>query len=425
MRSSPPTNGVYRKTELESGVRIVTEAMPHVRSLAIGFWFDTGSRDEPEELAGISHYLEHMNFKGTKDRSSQSIVRQVEGRGGHLNAFTSQENTCFYARVISEHLTNTVDVLADITQNSVYAEGEVDRERGVILEELKNVEDTPDEWVFDHFMQQMFPDHPMGRPVIGTRQALAKIGSKALHDYRARRYNGSRIIVAAAGHLNHDNLIKLLERRLKAESSDGSIRTLPATPESASTKLEVKTTTQQAHLVWGCRSYPYDNPHKYPLMILNTLLGGGASSRLFQNIREKHGLAYSVYSFHSNYSDCGVFGVYAGCEPKHAENTLSLVEKEIRQLTKAPISKRELTHYRDQLKGSLLLGLESPSSCMHRLAKMEMNTGKWYSVDEVVKQIDAVTPEQIHEVALELFEKQACYTTLLLPNGKPKRTTSA
>jgi len=416
MKSVPIKNGDYRRTELESGVRVVTETMPHVRSLALGLWFDTGSRDEPEQLAGISHYLEHMNFKGTASRSAQAIVRQIEGRGGHLNAFTAQEVTCFYARVIAEHLPNAVDVLTDMTQNSLYDQAEVDRERGVILEELKNVEDTPDEWIFDHFMAQIFPNHPMGRPVIGTRDALARISHDSLHAYRAARYNGSRTIVVAAGFLDHNHLVRLIERRLKAEASTEGPRIQVTAPIGSPQRVEVPTTTQQTHICWGCRSFPYDDERKYPLMILNTLLGGGASSRLFQNIREKHGLAYSVFTFNSNYSDSGLFGVYAGTEPKKAEKTISLIEKEVRELVKKPISSRELNHFRDQLKGGLLLGLESPSSCMHRLAKMEMYTGKWYTVDEVVAKINAVTAEEIQEVARDLFERQPTFTTVLHPN---------
>jgi len=409
-------NGDYRRTVLESGVRVVTETMPHVRSLAIGLWFDTGSRDEPEELAGISHFLEHMNFKGTPSRGAQAIVRQIEGRGGHLNAFTAQEVTCFHARVISEHLTNAVDVLTDLTQNSLYDDEEVNRERGVIIEELKNVEDTPDEWIFDHFIGQAFPDHPMGRPVIGTREAIARINHDSLRDYRARRYNGSRTLVVAAGFLDHNKLVKLVERRLKSEGSNDGPRQKVTDEAPSPKRLEVRTTTQQTHLCWGARSFQYNDERKYPLMVLNTLLGGGASSRLFQNIREKHGLAYSVFTFNSNYSDAGVFGVYAGTEPKNAEKTLRLIEKEVHELVRKPISPRELNHYRDQLKGGLLLGLESPSSCMHRLAKMEMYTGNWYQVDEVVKRIDAVTVEEVQEVAKDLFERQETFTTILMPN---------
>jgi predicted Zn-dependent peptidase len=400
---------------LENGVRIVTETMPHVRSLAIGIWFDTGSRDEPEELAGISHFLEHMNFKGTAKRSALVIPRQIEGKGGHLNAFTGQEVTCFYARVISQHLNDAVDVLSDMTQNSLFDQAELDRERDVILEELKNNEDTPDELVFDHFMSQVFEGDSMGRPVIGTREALARINQPELKAYRAARYGGSRVVIVAAGYLDHDRLVRMISKRFIGDIEESLDRNPVSMLKVESPRRDFYTTTQQTHIVWGCRSYPYHDSRKYGLMVLNTLLGGGASSRLFQRIRERHGLAYSVYSFLSNHSDCGVFGVYAGTEPKKAEKTLSLIEKEIKSLVKTPVSKRELTHYKEQLKGSLLLGLESPSSMMHRLAKMEMYTGQWYSIDDVVKELDKVTSEQIQEIAIDLFEANPTCTTMLMP----------
>ncbi len=414
-KSAPIPNGIYQKTQLESGVRVVTETMPHVRSLAIGIWFDTGSRDEPEQLAGISHYLEHMNFKGTPTRSAAVIPRQIEGRGGHLNAFTGPETTCFYARVISEHLRDAVDVLSDITQNSLYEAEEVDRERGVILEELKNNEDTPDELVFDHFMSEVFVGDPLGRPVIGTREALARIDQSALRSYRADRYNGSRVLVVAAGYLDHDRLARMIAARFRREGSNGQVSRTLAPQIEKSMRRDFFTTTQQTHIVLGCRSFGYDDERKYPLMALNALLGGGASSRLFQRIREHHGLAYSVYTFLNNLGDTGIFGVYAGTEPKRAEKTVTLIEKEIRLICREPISHREISHFKEQLKGSLLLGLESPSSMMHRLAKMELYTGQWFSIDDVVRKIDAVTPEMVQEIARDLFERQPTITTILKP----------
>ena len=415
-KAVPIPNGIYRKTQLESGVRIVTETMPHVRSLAIGIWFDTGSRDEPAQLAGISHYLEHMNFKGTPTRSAAVIPRQIEGRGGHLNAFTGPETTCFYARVISEHLRDAVDVLSDITQNSLYEAVEVERERGVILEELKNNEDTPDGLVFDHFMSEVFAGDPLGRPVIGTREALARIDQSALRNYRASRYNGSRILVVAAGYLDHDRLVKMISSRFRKEETTNDTPRVIAPIDSRVLRHEHSTTTQQTHIVLGCRSIAYNDERKYPLMVLNVLLGGGASSRLFQRIRERHGLAYSVYTFMNNLGDTGIFGVYAGTEPKRAEKALALVEKEIRLVCREPISKREISHFKEQLKGSLLLGLESPSSMMHRLAKMELYTGQWFPIDEVVKRIDAVTPEMVQEIAKDLLERQPTFITMLKPN---------
>lgn len=409
-------DGVYRKTILDNGVRIVTEDMPGMRSLALGMWFDTGSRDEPEEFSGISHFLEHMNFKGTERRSAAAIARQIEGRGGHLNAFTSKETTCFFARIIDDQLPVAVDVLADIAQHSKYADDEVNRERGVILEELKNVEDTPDEWVFDHFIEQLFNGHSMARPVLGIRQSLLNITRATLVSYRSQRYTTSRAVVAAAGRIDHQRLARLVERRLNSSANEVAVRLAPPPVKAQNRRREVKTNTQQTHICWGCRAYDYKDKRKWILLVLNTLLGGGMSSRLFQSIREKYGLAYSVYSFMETYFDTGVFGVYAGTEPKQAERALQLIQSEARDLVRQPISQRELNFNKDQLKGSLLIGLESPTSRMHRLAKMELYTGRWISLDEVKALIDAVTIEDIRRTAKELFEERPLFTVMLLPN---------
>ena len=406
----------YQRTILDNGVRIVTETMPHVRSLATGFWFITGSRDESDDLAGIAHYLEHMNFKGTSRRSAGVIAREIEGRGGHLNAFTSKELTCYYARVVDEQLPRAVDVLADITHHSLYNPDEVEKERKVIIEELKSVEDSPDELIFEHFISHVFDGHPMGRSVLGTRESLSNINHDRLLNYSSERYNGPRVVIAAAGRLNHNRLARMIERRIKRKSSVQQIRTSPEEPEMGYHRLNSHTNTQQAHIIWGCRGLTYNDPRKYDLLVLNTLLGGGMSSRLFQRIRERHGLAYSVYSFLETYLDTGIFGVYAGTEPQQAEKTLALIVKELRELVRRPVSTRELQRTKDQLKGYLMLGLESPNSRMHRLARMEIYYNDWLPIDDVIASIDAVTSDDILAVAGSLFEQQATYTNILFPN---------
>jgi len=408
-------NGSYRRTVLDNSVRIVSESIPHVRSLAIGIWFDSGSRDEPGNLSGISHFLEHMNFKGTERRSAVRIAREIEGRGGSLNAFTSKEVTCFFARVVDEQLSRAVDVLSDITLYSTYNQEEIDRERGVILEEMKQIEDTPDDLVFEHFWKEIYPDHPLGAPVIGLRDTLETFDRDKLVDYRAQRYNGSRVVISAAGNLDHKRLVKMIERRFVLDPVDVPERKAPDIPAVKNYREDHHTTTQQAHIIWGCRSFNYADERKYPLFVLNTLLGGGMSSRLFQNIREKHGLAYSVYSFLNTYLDSGLFGVYAGTDPAKAEDTLKLIKKELNKVARKPISDRELNRIKDQLKGSLLLGLESSGSRMHRLAKMEIYTGKHRTLDDVIERINSVTAEDVQNVARKLFKEQASFTTVMLP----------
>ncbi|MBM3329158.1 MAG: insulinase family protein [Calditrichaeota bacterium] len=410
------SNG-YRKTTLPNGLRIVTEDMPSVRSLSIGVYYDTGSRDEPEDLSGISHFLEHMNFKGTKRRSAAAIARAIEGRGGHLNAFTSKESTCFYAHIVQDQLPVAVDVLLDMTAHSLYDSDEVNRERGVILEELKNVEDTPDDIVFEHFMAQVYRGHPLERPVLGTREALARIDHSALIAYRDRHYLNGRTVIVAAGRIDHDWLVQLVQRRIGGGADNGlPPRATPPPPNETTSRQDLKTTTQQTHIVIGCRSFRYQDERKYALLVLNTILGGGMSSRLFQRVRERHGLAYSVYSFNDTYEDTGVFGVYAGTEPKRAEKALRLIQREIDDLTARPVSKRELNFNKDQLKGSLLLSLESPTSRMQRIAKMEIYTGRMYSLDEVTLRIEGVTADDVQAVARTLFLDQPMLTTTLRPN---------
>ena len=406
----------YSKTVLENGVRIVTDSIPHVRSLAIGFWFDTGSRDEPTELAGIAHFLEHMNFKGTKWRTAAKIAREIEGKGGHLNAFTSKELTCYHAHVTDDNLVTSVDLLADITGHSVFDKQEMELERGVILEELKSVEDTPDELIFEHFVDQVFNPHSLGRPIIGNRDTISSIMPDNLHSYIDGYYGGSSLVIAAAGNLDHDRLVRLLSKRLSTNTYQEIERTPPKSNGNGFSRKDFHTTTQQTHIAFGCKGLNYANEDKYALLILVTLLGGGMSSRLFQQIREKHGMAYTVYAFMESYRDTGLFGVYAGTLPEKAEKALAMIQKEIRKISRTPVSQRELNRTKDQLKGNLKLGLESPSSRMHRLAKMELLMNKWVGIDEIIDKIDAVTAEDILTVANRLFVDQDTCVTVLMPN---------
>ena len=405
----------YKKTTLDNGVRILSERMPGIRSLAIGFWYDTGSRDEPDDIAGISHFLEHMNFKGTPKRSPAAIARQIEGRGGHLNAYTSKEITCFHARIIDQHLARAVDVLSDITQNSLLDQTELSRERDVIIEELKSVEDTPDELVFEHFIAQLYRSHPMGRSVLGTRDSLACINSEIMRSYRDKHYTGSHVVISAVGNVDHNRLATMIERRFRDHEAPTRKR-VPSDIPGNKNRQDLHTNTQQAHICWGCRGLNYRHKDKYILLVMNTLLGGGMSSRLFQHIREKHGMAYSVFSFIETYQDTGIFGIYAGTEPGRAEEAHKLIEKEIRDLVRKSVSARELQRIKDQLKGNLLLGFESPSARIHRLAKMEIYTVEFKPIDNVVAMIDEVEAADIQRIAGNLFEEQPVFTTILWPN---------
>ncbi len=406
----------YKKTVLDNGVRIITESLSHIRSLSIGFWFDTGSRDEPDELSGIAHFLEHMNFKGTPKRNAVQIAREIEGRGGHLNAFTSKEATCYLVRVIDEQLPRALEVLSDITRNSIFDPDEIDRERNVILEELKNMEDTPDDVVFEYFYNQVFKPHSLSRSVLGNRESLQSINRRHLLDYTRRRYHGNRPVIVAAGHLNHDRFVKMIERRFPNETGDEQIRLAPSSNGKMDDIQYRKMPTQQAHIVIGCHGLPYSDRRKYTLLVLSTLFGGGMSSRLFQTIREKLGLAYTVFSFMETYRDTGLFGIYAGTLPERADDTHNEILNEVKKLIQKPIGIRELNRTKDQLKGNLILGLESPNVRMHRLAKLELNGEKFQPIDDIIAKIDAVEVDDIAELADELFNNRSVFTTMLLPN---------
>jgi len=413
----PGSNGHegYEKSVLSNGVRVITEVMPQVRSLALGFWFNVGSRDEPEGLCGISHFLEHMNFKGTPRRNAAAIVRAIEERGGHLNAFTSKEVTCFHVRAIDSQLARTVDVIADITQNSIYDPEELERERRVILEELKSTEDSPDEWALEQFVRQVFGRHAMGQMIIGRRETISAIGHDQLIGYRTDNYCGNRLVIAASGSLDHKTVVKLVEHALSHKPGSPPKRVKPRNSKSGAVRQDLHSNTQQAHICWGCRSLPFDDPRKYALLTMNTILGGGASSRLFQRIRERNGLAYSVYSFLDSFFDTGMFGVYAGTEPKQAEKALRLIVKTVTELAEKSVPAAELKRTQDQLKGSLMLSLESPSARMHRLARLELHTGGFRPLEEVITQIEAVTSDDIKRLAEDLFMESTTYTTVLWP----------
>ncbi len=409
------TKSTFQKTELDNGIRVVTESIPHLRSLALGFWFDTGSRDETDDVAGIAHFIEHMMFKGTKKRNSIRIAREIEGKGGHLNAYTSREVTCYYARVIDEQASCAVDVLSDITFNSLFNPIEVDRERDVIVEELKAMEDTPDDIVYEYFSEHAFKKHPLGRTTLGTRDTLAAITSDTLINYAMDHYTKPRIVISAAGNVNHARLVKMVERRIPKSSGIEQIRTTPPSVEKSFSRQDVYTTTQQSHIIWGCRGLTYFDPQKYVLYVLSTILGGGMSSRLFQTIREKHGLAYTVYSFSESYHDSGLFGIYAGTQPENVEKSLKLIRKEVQKIATKPVSRNELARIKAQLKGNLMLGLESPNARMHRLAKLELHNEDWKPIDHVISQIDAVTAEDVQSLSHQLFEEQGTFSTILHP----------
>jgi predicted Zn-dependent peptidase len=400
-----------RRTVLPGGLRVVTESMPTVRSVAFGIWVGVGSRDETPSLAGSSHFLEHLLFKGTKRRNALDIAAVMDAVGGEMNAFTAKEYTCYYARVLDTDLPLAVDVVSDMVTSSLLTTDDFESERGVILEEIAMHDDAPDDIVHDAFARAIFGDHPLGRPVLGTVDSISAVSRGSVHGYYRRRYKASQMVVAVAGNIEHNHVVRLVR---KAFQDTGLLDVTgdPAGPRRASSRSGpaflggvnvTRRPTEQANLVLGTGGLARSDERRFALGILNNALGGGMSSRLFQEVRERRGLAYSVYSYHSQYADTGLFGVYAGCAPSRVTEVLSLCREQVDAVAKDGITAEEIARGKGQLKGSLVLGLEDTSSRMSRLGKGELVYGEQLTVDEVIARIDAVTADDVREVAAEVL----------------------
>ncbi|MBF0527933.1 MAG: insulinase family protein [Deltaproteobacteria bacterium] len=405
---------MYQKTDLENRLRIVTERIDHVKSASLGVWVNVGSRDELSGEEGISHLLEHMIFKGTARRSALEIAKEIDQIGGMSNAFTSKEFTCFHAKVMSDHLPLVADLLTDIFLHSRFAEDDLEKELQVILQEIHMVEDTPDELVHVLFAQQMWPDDPLGRPVMGTMESVAAIGPQDIRRYLARTYLPPRIVISAAGDIHHQEVVDLVAPAFTKLPGDAapeeSLRPKAATGVKVySKKLE------QVHLCLGAEFPDVMDPKRYTAALLNVLLGGNMSSRLFQEIREKRGLAYSVFSFFSAYLNTGVLGVYAGVEPKQAVETVELILAELTKFRNGELSGSELKAAQEHLKGSIILGSESVDNRMTRLAKNELTYRRNIEFDEVLATINHVTADQVISLANEYLQPEKLALTILGP----------
>jgi predicted Zn-dependent peptidase len=408
-------NAVYNKTVLPGGVRVLSEQIPHVRSVSVGLWVQVGTRDENPIHNGISHFIEHMMFKGTARRSAKEIAECLETVGGHINAFTGKELTCYYCHVLDENLPLAVDVLSDILVNSQFEDKEILRENSVVVEEINAVEDDPEDLVHDYFHRDLFPSHALGFSTLGTREIVESLTRDQLLAYSKSHYTQSRLVLAAAGNVHHQELCDLIANSpLHALPMNGvrQVTTpLPASPIHTSKE----DSCAQAHLCVGTRGLPFDDPRKYSLLLLNTLLGGGMSSRLFQTIREQHGLAYNVFSFLDFMLDTGVFGVYVGTDGDNLGKVKELLHTEFRQVLENGVGEDELQRTKSQLKGSLMLGLESTSSRMNRLAKMEIYLNRYYTLDDVIAGIDAANMQELVDLAKLVLDDSTQTTTLIKP----------
>ncbi len=394
---------IIERACLPNGIRIVTEAMPHVRSVSLGVWVGTGSRIERGAENGISHFIEHMVFKGTKHRSAEDIARSVDSVGGGLDAFTSKELVSFNTKVMDEHLPLALDILADLVLNPLFRGEDIEKEKGVILEEIKMEADQPEFVLHETFISNFWKGHGLGRPILGTKETVKKFSPEMLFEYFNRVYSPKNILITAAGNLEHDEIVRLVRSHF-ADLVPGDTLLPDSVPKPhAPIVLKKKESLEQVHIAMGVPSYPLAHSMRFPLYVLNTVLGGGMSSRLFQNIREKRGLAYAVYSELNLFSDTGCLTVYAGTAVETAEQVIKSVVEELRALKSDLIGVDELRRAKDHLKGSLMLSLESTSSRMSNLARQELYFDRFMSLDEMLESIESVTREEVQQIACEFF----------------------
>jgi len=402
-----------RRQTLPNGMTIITEQMSHIRSASIGIWLQTGSRDEAPEWNGISHFIEHMVFKGTKHRTAEEIARQVDSIGGNMDAFTAKECICFNVKVLDEHVPTALDILSDLVLNPVFDANDIARERGVIMEEIKMDEDNPDYLVHEIFTQNFWKDHPLGKPILGTKETVKRFEREPILDAYAHRFAPGNIIVSAAGHLDHDRFVELVTSHFRQMKpmSNGFHSTQPKIVSRI--VLRNKKALEQVQLCIGVPCHPIAHEKRHAGYILNTLLGGGMSSRLFQNIRERQGLAYSIYSDLNPYRDTGCLAVYAGTSLASAAKVVQSVVSEFHKLKTEPVTEEELRRSKAQLKGSLMLSLESSTARMSNLARQEMYFDRYYDLDELIEKIEGVTAEDLTSLANEFFKTESVAVTAL------------
>jgi predicted Zn-dependent peptidase len=408
-----------RKTVLPGGLRVVTESLPSVRSVALGIWVGVGSRDEDQAHAGATHYLEHLLFKGTRQRTALDISAAMDAVGGELNAFTGKEYTCYYARVLDADLPLAIDVLSDMVTSSLIEPKDVDAERNVVLEEIAMNDDDPSDTVHEAFTAQLFGDTPLGRPVLGTVESINGITRDQIWEHYAARYTAPHLVVAAAGNLDHDAVVARVRAAFAGalQVTPGEAPAAPRLRKSGAVLWEgygpfagsglklVSRPIEQANLVLGCEGLARTDERRFALGVLNAALGGGMSSRLFQEIREKRGLAYSVYSFTAQHADTGMWGIYAGSLPSKADEVLSICVAEVAKVVDKGLTDAELDRGKGQVRGGMVLGLEDPSSRMTRLGKSELVYPDLEPVDELIAAIDAVTHDDIRAIAAEVLTR--------------------
>lgn len=402
---------VVKRTVLPGGLRIITEHVPGMRSVSFGIWAGVGSRDETPAMAGSAHFLEHLLFKGTPTREAVDISSAIEAVGGDMNAFTSKEYTCYYARVLDKDLPIAVEIISDMVTNSLIRKADVDQERHVILEEIAMRDDDQADSAHETFAAAMFGSGDLGRPILGTVDTIKAAKTGNIHRFYAKHYTPEKLVIAVAGSLEHAEVVRLVKKafahKLDGTSLPAERRAIRKAGNIGHGELILTRKTEQAHMVWGVPGLPRDDERRYAVGVLNAVLGGGMSSRLFQEVREKRGMAYSVYSFVQNFADCGQVGVYVGSLPTKIDDVIAVVKDTIADVAANGITADELARGKGQLRGGLVLGLEDSGARMTRIAKAELVTGELPSINEALERINAVTLDDIASVAMELFSQKA------------------
>ena len=410
---SEKQGGLVKRTVLPGGLRIISEYMPTVRSAAVSIWVNVGSRDEVASQTGSAHYLEHLLFKGTKTRTALEISSSIDAVGGEMNAFTSKEVTCFYTRVLDTSAPTAIDILADMITSATIATEDVDQERSVVLEEISMRDDDPSDLAHEHFARAMFGDAPLGRSILGTAENIASLSRRSIHGFYRKYYTPDRLVVAVAGNMDHATVVKLVRKALEKGGLALEGDTTPFVGGKSKVKInhkggyqKINKVTEQANLVMGLPGLDRSDERRYQMSLLNAVLGGGMSSRLFQEVREKRGLVYSVYSFTQQFADTGVVGVYAGCQPKRLDSVREVVADVVGEVAKNGITQDELDKAKGQLSGGMVLGLEDTSSRMSRIARNEMNNGYVPSVSAVLDEINAVTLAEVNSLAHHVWSQE-------------------
>ncbi|MBI2817727.1 MAG: insulinase family protein [Acidobacteria bacterium] len=401
------------KQVLPNGLTVLSERMEHVRSICVGIWLNTGSRQELPERNGISHFIEHMVFKGTETRSAEDIARSVDSIGGHLDAFTAKECVSFNTVVLDEHLDIAFDVLSDLVLHPLFNPDDINKERSVVMEEIKAEEDNPDYLLHELFSRNFWKGHAIGKPILGTKETISGLAKNVIEEQFRLSYRPNNMVIAAAGNVQHDRLFNLVNDRFHRMKKVEPTVPDPAPRTHAHITLRNKPSLEQVHVCLGVPSYPLPDERRYACYVLNTLLGGGMSSRLFQNIREKQGLAYSVFSDLTPYRDTGCLLVYAGTSPDSAPRVVASIMHELRDIKENQVPADELRRAKDHLKGSMMLGLESTGSRMSNLSRQELYFGKFFTLDEMIAKIEAVTAEDIAAISREFFRGELISLTVL------------